>query len=206
MILTTTSAAALFLTMLVLSATPGPSDFAVVARSLSSGFRHGFLMVLGIVAADVLFILLAVLSLGVLAETLDGLFRWVRYACAAYLIWIAFQLWVARPQVTDLSEPVAASGGGSFMGGLMITLADPKAILFYMGLLPAFVDMPRITVADAVGIMLIATVVICGVKLSYAWLAHQARRLFADPRVRQRLDRLSAAVLAGLALYLIAGF
>lgn len=205
MILTTTSAAALFLTMLVLSATPGPSDFAVVARSLASGFRHGLLMVLGIVAADVLFILLAVLSLGVLAETLDGLFMWVRYACAAYLLWIALQLWTVKSQTGGLTEPVAASGAGSFMGGLMITLADPKAILFYMGLLPAFVDMPNITVADAVSIMFIATVVICGVKLSYAWLANRARRLLGNQQARRRLDRLSATVLAGLGLYLFTG-
>lgn len=203
MILTTTSALALFLTMLVLSAVPGPSDFAVVARSLASGFGQGLVMVLGIVAADLVFILLAVYSLSVIADSFDGLFRFVRYACGAYLLWLAQGMWRAVPAADGLPEP--GSSRGSFMTGFMITLADPKAILFYMGLLPAFVELTAVTLADTLAIMLIATVVICLVKLAYAWMADRARRLFTNPRARRRLNRLAALVLGGLGLFLFVG-
>ncbi len=196
----TSNVVALFVTMLVLSAAPGPSDFAVVSRALAAGFRQALFMVLGIVAADLLFIVVAVSSLSALAERFSLLFMFV---CAAYLLWLAYGLFRTRPGDYAPAEAGAAGSLASFTAGFLITLSDPKAILFYMGLLPAFVDMTAVGIRDAVIIMLIATVVICTVKLSYAYLAHRATALFHNDRLRQRLNYVAGGVLGGTGLFIV---
>lgn len=201
--MTGSSIAALFATMFVLSVAPGPSDFAVVARSIASGFAQSLFMIAGIVVADFLFILLAVYSLSEVAESLGNLFVWVKYVCGAYLMWLGVGTMRASPPSAAAPRVRQYSGYSSFLGGLLITLGDPKAILFYMGLFPAFVDLAKVSVADTVTIMVIATVIITGVKGTYAYLAGRAKLFFENARVRKRLDIAAGCVLAGTGAYLL---
>jgi len=194
---------ALFGTMLVLAVVPGPSDVMIIARSATSGFLHGALMTLGIIVADLVFILIAVLSLAAAADVVGPVFTWVRYLSAAYLLWLGVGL-MRAPATTATDVPLApASPGGSLFAGFSVTFGDPKAILFYLGLFPAFVDLPTITVTDTVLIMLIATGVVGGVKLGYAWAADRARTLLADATARQRLNQGSGLLLIGIAAWVV---
>jgi threonine/homoserine/homoserine lactone efflux protein len=198
------SIAALFGTMLVLSMAPGPSDFAVIARSIASGFGHGLLMIGGIVAADFLFILLAVYSLAAVAEAMGTLFTLLQYFGGAYLLWLGASAVRAHPKYEDVEDAPAHSRFSSFIGGLLITLGDPKAILFYMGLFPAFVDLADIAISDTVIIMSIATGVIVSVKASFAFAADRARRLFENARLKRRLDIAAGVVLISTGLFVLA--
>ncbi len=190
-------------TLLVLAVVPGPSDMMIVARAATSGFLHGALMTAGIIAADLVFILIAVLSLAAAAEVIGPVFTLVRYLSAAYLLWLGIGLLRAPVTVDAPTARAAASGHGSIIAGFTVTFGDPKAILFYLGLFPAFVDLPNITVSDTVLIMLIATAVVGGVKLSYAWLADRARVLLTAPVARRRLNRGAGLVLIGIALWVV---
>lgn len=201
--MTSSTIAALFGTMLVLSVAPGPSDFAVVARSISAGFVQALFMVGGIVIADFLFIALAVLSLAGVADSLGNLFVLVKYACGAYLIWLGAGSFRRKPTADDLPEIREESGYASFFSGLLITLGDPKAILFYLGLFPAFVDLPNISVTDTIIIMVIATVVVGGVKTSYAYLADRANLLFESSTMRKRMDMAAGSVLVCVGAFLL---
>lgn len=196
------SIALLFGTMLVLTIVPGPSDFAVVARAAGSGFRHGLLMIGGIIAADFLFILLAVYSLSMVAERWGGLFAVVQYLCAAYLVWLGFGMLRTTPGSADAPETDGFSGLSSFVSGLLITLGDPKAILFYMGLLPAFVELSSISLADTLTIMVTATIAIASVKTVYAYLADRARRFFENSAAQRTLDIAAGVVLMGTGVFL----
>lgn len=195
---------ALFGVMLLLSVVPGPSDIAVVSRSLSSGFGRAVYMVLGIVAADLVFIVVAVFGLTALYQLLGDFFVIVQYACGAYLIWLG---------VSQLRAKVQPNGGQQFGGqrwsnfgtGLLITLADPKAILFYMGLFPAFVDISSISVFDALAIMALATSVIVGVKLGYAYVADRATSFFKNAAARTWLNRIAGCGLVCVGLLVLVG-
>lgn len=199
--MTGASIAALLLTMLALSAAPGPSDFVLVAHSLRHGFRSALLLIAGIVAGDFIFIALAMLGLAFVAEALGGFFIGVKLAGAGFLLWLAIASW--RAESKDRMEQPASAGWSGFSTGLLITLGDPKAILFYMGLLPAFVDMHDLGWGDALVVMLCATLAIVLVKSCYAGLAQQARNWFATPGAQTMLNRFSALVMLAAALFLI---
>ena len=201
--MTISSVAALVGTMLILAIAPGPSDFAVVARSIAAGLAQGLLMVGGIVVADLLFILVAVHGLAEVAQSLDRLFALVKYACGAYLIFLGITSLRPRTKVADVSEVRKASGYSSFFGGLLITLGDPKAILFYMGLFPAFVDLSKVSLADTTVIMMIAIIVVGSVKAIYACLAERAKLLFENDAVRRKLDIAAGGVLVCTGLFLL---
>lgn len=203
--MTASTIAALFGTMLVLAIAPGPSDFAVVSRSIASGFTQGLIMIGGIVIADFIFIGLAVYSLAEVAESMSSLFVLVKYACGAYLIWLGVGSLKSQPKVEGVPRTREISGYSSFLGGLLITLGDPKAILFYMGLFPAFVDLSNISIPDTIVIMLTATMVVGGVKISYAYLADKAKLLFENSGIRQKVDRVAGGVLVCTGIFLLLG-
>lgn len=201
--MTTAATLALFGTMLAIAIVPGPSDFLVVGRSMAAGFTHGLGVTLGVIAADYIFILAAVLSLGVIAEQLGGLFVVVKYACGLYLIALGVATWVTRSGSAGDTYARRGPWLASVSSGFLITFGDPKAILFYMGLLPAFVDMATVTWGDALIVMAAATVTIATVKLSYAYLAGRAGVLLRNRRARRVMNLLGGGVLAGTGLFLL---
>ncbi|WP_420428174.1 LysE family translocator [Algiphilus sp.] len=196
-------ALALTAAMAVLAAVPSTSVMAVVARAASSGFGHGAAMALGVVAGDLVFIALALVGLAVLVEWLGPFFVVVRWAAALYLVVLAVQLWRSASRAAQLSAPVHDSTRlGSFSAGLMITLADQKAVFFYLGFLPAFVSLEYVTALDTAALMVIALIAVGGVKLVYVALADRLRHRLRGGGVGfvQRL----AAVVLGLAAVLVA--
>lgn len=198
-----TSLITMFMAMLALAAVPDASAFAVVARALASGISHAFITVLGIVTGDLVFILIAFYGLSAVAENYYGVFTFIKLVACGYLIWLAYQLWQAKPgntNITGVSEPSWLS---NFSCGLLITLSDPKAILFYISFLPAFVDLRQATILDASIILLLATTSIASIKLAYALMANKSRILFNNHTNVQNINRIAAIAMFATAIFLL---
>lgn len=187
------SLAAMAVAMTALAAMPSLSVFAVSSRAASAGFAHGALTALGVVLGDVIFILLALFGLKLLAETLGGLFFLVSYAASAYLIWMGLRLWRTTAPAGGLAVP-ATTALSSFSSGLLLTLGDQKAVLFYLGFLPAFVDLARATRLDVALIIVITLLTVGGVKLVYAYAASRAGAALGA-RNSRLLNHIAAAVM-----------
>ncbi len=181
--------------MFALALTPGPGVFATVATALASGFSRAAMVALGIVAGDLLFLMAAVFGLGALAEWMGGLFTIVKWLGAAYLIWLGIKLWRSEPSGPEASNQATASAKASFTNGLFITLGNPKVILFYLGFLPAFVDLSSLTATDVTVIAVVVSLVLGATMLGYAYAASSARRLFQTPRAKTVLNRASGGVM-----------
>ena len=201
--MTFSSTAALFGAMLVLAFIPSVSVLTVSARSAASGFIHGAFTTIGILTGDIVFILVAVLGLTILAETMGGLLFLVKYLGGAYLIWLGIKLWRSVPKSRKAEEVVESSLLSSFLTGLFITLGDQKAILFYLGFFPAFVDLSAISYFDTSIIMLIAIAAVGGVKLVYAFMADRAGLLFS-PTAYRGLNIAAGSVVIGVGVFLVA--
>jgi len=184
-------------TMIALSAVPGPSDFAVVACALSTGLRKAALMIVGIIIADICFILLAIYGLSAMAMAFEPVFLVLKYVGAVYLLWLGIRTLRAAPTKANVTTMPATpqSAFGSFSSGFLITLGDPKAVLFYLSLFPAFVDLAHLNLTDTVTIMLIATLAIAGVKGAYAYLATHALGFFANNNYPHYINHVAGSVL-----------
>ena len=193
--LTIASIGALFGSLIVLAIVPSVSVLAVTARAAAFGFSHGLFTAIGIVVADILFILIAVYGLALIAELMGDQFRLIQYIGAAYLIWLGISLWRTDTKARASDTVRQSSWLSSFMTGLLITLGDQKAILFYLGFFPAFIDLSSMTAVDTLIIILIAIFGVGGAKLVYAYLADRASVLFKDSNALRGINRLAASIM-----------
>ena len=172
--------ATLFATMAILGAIPSTSVFIVVSRSIASGFIHGFATATGIVIGDIIFILIAIYGLAIIADTMGNLFILVKYIASAYLIWLGIGLLKLKPDNAKIDKIQESSLLSSFLCGLFITLGDQKAILFYIGFFPAFLDLSNISIFDISIIIAITIIAVGGTKLIYAYMADRTKLIFKN--------------------------
>ena len=202
--MTLSSIAALFGTMIVLAMIPSPSVFAVVARSMASGFIHGLVTAMGIVVGDFIFIILAIYGLSAIAEAMGSLFVIVKYLGSAYLIWLGINLWRSKSKIFEVKGIRESSWLSNFLTGLLITLADHKAIFFYMSFFPAFLDLSKVSIFDISIIMVITMVAVGGSKIGYAYMADRARFLFKSARAKRGINIIAGIVMIGTGIFLLA--
>ena len=194
---------ALLGTMIVLAVIPSVSVLAVSARAAAFGFTHGMFTALGIVIADIIFILIAVYGLALVAELMGEQFRWIKYLGGFYLIWLGLSLWRTESRTRDSDTVERSSLGSSFLTGFLITLGDQKAILFYLGFFPAFIDLSQVTTADTLIIILIAIIGVGGAKLVYAYLADRASLLFKNTRAVRWINWLAGSLMITVGVVLL---
>ena len=181
--------------MFLLAMTPGPGVFATVARALASGFAHASVVVLGIVIGDLVFLLLAIHGLAAVADLLGELFALVKYLGAGYLLWLGLRLWRNDDVATGATPFQENSWFANLTSGLLITLGNPKVILFYLGFLPAFVDLATLDTADVAIIAGIVALVLGATMLGYAYAGSRARRLFQSQETKRILNRTAGSVM-----------
>ena len=189
--------------MLVLAASPGPGVFATTARAMASGFRPALAVIWGIVLGDIIFLLFAAFGLSMVARILGNLFFIVKLCGGAYLVWLGIKIWLKKPEpVQDHQNSATRSKWGNFVSGLIITLSNPKVILFYCGFLPTFLDLSALTIIDLALVVAIITGVLSGVLITYAYLASRARRMFTHERAIKRLNQTAGGIMvaAGVAI------
>ena len=181
--------------LFIAAASPGPGIAAIVARVLGRGTRGALAFTAGVALGDVVWLTVAILGLSALAQAFHGLFEIVKYAGAAYLLYLAWRLWTAPIALeTAREKPVRL-----FLGGLAVTMGNPKVMVFYLALLPALIDTARVTVVGYAELVAVTLGVLAIVFTGYVVLASRARRLFTSPRALKAVNRGTGAVMAGAA-------
>jgi len=186
--------------LFIAAASPGPGIAAIVARVLGRGPKGAVAFSIGVALGDVVWLSFAVLGLAALAQSFHGVFLVIKYLGAAYLLYIAYKLWTAPAASQEVEANRAAEHPAKlFLAGLAVTMGNPKVMVFYLALLPTFLDLTRITVLGFAELAL-ATLTVLGVVFAgYIVLAARARRLFTSPRAVRILNRATGTVMAGAA-------
>jgi threonine/homoserine/homoserine lactone efflux protein len=183
----------------IAAAIPGPGVIALVARALGSGFRATFPMLLGLALGDVIYLAAAVYGLAYIASAFGSAFLVIRYLGAAYLIWMAFSFWRSGITTETVSAKRTTGGAASFVAGLLVTLGNPKTMIFYLALLPTFIGLRLVGGADLAILIGLTFAVLIVVLLPYIALAGRARMLLQSPSRLRLLNRLAALFLGGAA-------
>jgi threonine/homoserine/homoserine lactone efflux protein len=181
-------------------AVPGPGVAAVVARSLARGSAGAPAFIAGFLVGDLAWFTVAATGLAALAKTAYVLFVAVKYAGAAYLLYIAYRMWTARnAAVEDGEVDVSQKPWRLFLSSMALTLGNPKTMIFFLALLPTVVKLETLTVLGFVEIAAVIAVALPIVLGSYVIAAVRARRLLRSPRAVRLVNRGSAAAIAGAA-------
>ena len=194
------NAATILVTMFVLSIVPGPSVFLVIVKSMTSNLSQGLITIGGIVFANIIFILLVVYGVGALLASMDGLYAIIKFAGSAYLFWLGIKLLRTKVKKAEIEQVAESSWHANFTAGFIVTISAPRAILFYVSLLPNVIDLTKARVPDVLLLMLIATVAVGGAKLPYALLAYRSSLFLQEEKPKRVIN-----LLAGVVMILIGG-
>jgi threonine/homoserine/homoserine lactone efflux protein len=182
-------------------ATPGPGIAALVARVLARGTQGVVPFIAGFLVGDFVWFAIAAAGLAVVAQSFSTLFLVLKYAGAAYLLWIAWKLWTAPAASVDpAAAPEGEGGWRLFSASLLLTLGNPKVILFFMALLPTVLDLGRMTPAVFAQVGALLLLVLASVLCAYTVAAARARRLFTSPRAMRAVNRGAGVAIAGAAV------
>lgn len=182
--------------LLLLWLTPGPVWVALTARALQGGFASAWPLAVGVTLGDLLWPLLAILGMAWVLDAWPGALtamRWV--AAGTFVVMGALVLRSAgKPLAADscLTRPGRWAG---LIAGIAVILANPKAILFYAGMLPGFFDVARLTWADIALVLAVSAAIPLAGNLLLAALVGRARAYLASPLAVRRTNRAAGALL-----------
>jgi threonine/homoserine/homoserine lactone efflux protein len=176
----------------VLCFTPGPAVLYVVSVALSRGFRPGLAAAGGILAGNTMYFALSATGITAVLLASGALFDALKTAGAAYLVWVGLRMVFSRNETRATVAP--RHERSAFLRGFVVQGANPKALIFFVALVPQFID-PAGSLGLQILILGVTGVVIeLAVLTLYVTLAVRARRL-AGARLAGTLERVGGAFL-----------
>jgi len=182
---------------------PGPTTMLVMGHALASGTRIGLLSLIGVALGDVAAIALSMLGLGLLLAASAEAFQALKWLGAVYLIWLGIKLWRAPPALIDaagLNPHKRATALRAILQAFIVTMLNPKGLLFFTAFLPQFIDAGKPLLPQAM--LLTATMVVLAVAIQSCWivLIGRAKRRIVSSHVMKNLNRAGGAMLIGAGL------
>jgi threonine/homoserine/homoserine lactone efflux protein len=174
--------------LFILFLTPGPVWLALTARTLAGGFHAAWPLALGVVVGDALWPFVAILGVTWVVSVFSGFLAAMKWVAAA--VFLVMGGLVLRN----------ASMWAGFLAGIVVILANPKAILFYMGVLPGFFDLTDVTGSDIAAIVAISMAVPLVGNIIFALFVDRARRLLTSPKALRRTNIAAGLMLIAVGL------
>ena len=195
---------AFVIAVIVFLAIPGVGNLAIITSTTKGRVIGGLAATLGVIVGDQVLMWLAVAVVAAVLSANPALFHVVQYAGALYLAWIGVRMILAKPG----DRPVLNMQPHHFFRqAMLITLLNPKAIVFYMAFFPLFVDPAKHQGLATFGVMAatiaVLTFLYCVVVISITHFA--ADRMRASPRVAAWLNRVAGTMLVGFGVKLALG-
>ena len=180
---------------------PGPVWVALTARALSGGFAAAWPLAVGVALGDLIWPLAAILGLTWIESSYGDFLSVLRWVAAAIFLIMGILL-IRKPAATmnadsRLTRPGMLAG---FTVGVAAVIGNPKAILFYMGMLPGFFDLTRLTGWDIAVILAVSAAIPLAGNLALALFIDRARQLLSSPHSIRRINILSGILLIGVGI------
>jgi len=182
--------------LVILFLTPGPVWVAIIARGLAGGFSAAWPLAAGVAIGDLIWPLAAIFGLSwilsVYAGFMDAM-RWVAVAIFILMGWLLIRH-ADRPiaQDSSLTRPGRWAG---FAAGVAVILGNPKAILFYMGVLPGFFDLRKVTGPDIAAILAVSVAIPMTGNLIFALMIDRVRSVLSSPAALRRMNLTAGCLL-----------
>jgi threonine/homoserine/homoserine lactone efflux protein len=176
---------------------PGPGVAALIGQSLGGPLRTALFFLIGIILGDIAYLTIAVAGLTALTALIPSAFTAIKLASGVYLIFIGYKFWTNKSGLTKIQSATARSDLKTLMAGLLLTLGNPKTIVFYLALLPSVMDLRTVHPAQWAVLAALTALVLMATLSPYVFLAHRARKTMTNPKALTRLNQAAALVIGG---------
>ncbi len=185
---------------ITLALLPGPIVTLVIANGLRHGTRAALTNIAGVQAGLAIVIGIVAVGLTSLMAMMGYWFDWVRFAGAAYLVWLGIKL-IRAPVAGIEAEAPPPPRGGFFLQGFLVALSNPKLLVFFGAFIPQFVDMSKDHLPQVILLGVTFMVTAGATDATYALLAGRVRHFFSARRTRL-LSRVSGSFMIGGGIWL----
>jgi len=179
---------------------PGPSVAALTSRVLQRGWRGALPFAAAMWIGEAVWFAFAALGLGTVARDLGWALWAVKAGGAIYLLYLAWSLWTASVVSGEDEFAPNRSAWRLFLAGLAVTMGNPKIMVFYLSLLPAFVDLADLSLFELAQLTTILLLTLALIDGCYIVVASKARAGLRSPRAMRISNRIGATVMAGAAV------
>ena len=185
----------------ILFITPGPVWVALLARAVSGGFHAAWPLAVGVAIGDAVWPILAILGVGWVVNEIAGIMIIVRYVAAAVFLTMGAVLMLKADVALSGDKRLTRPGmWAGFIAGVLVILGNPKAILFYMGVLPGFFDLTEVGAWDVLAIVVVSILTPLLGNLAVAGFVNHARDLLQTPEAVRRINRISGGLLIAVGI------
>ncbi|MBY4870383.1 LysE family translocator [Burkholderia sp. Bp9017] len=198
--MTLSTLAVFAIALLVTAGTPGPSVAALVARVLTNGVRDVLPFLAAMWIGEALWLTLAVAGLSAFARTFETGLLVLKLLGVAYLLFLAWKMWTAPTGTQADDLPRGQSPWHMFVAGTLVTLGNPKIVLFYLALLPTIIDLSHVSTAGWAELVATMLAVLITADCAWAFVATRVRKFILTRRAIKIANRTSAAAMAGAAV------
>lgn len=182
---------------------PGPGLAAIVATVLAGGARRALWFCVGVIIGDLTWLMLSLSGLALIAQQIPVIFDAIKWAGVTYLVYLAVKIWRTAPsEPEDIMHARPKSVTARVLAGYSITMGNPKAMLFYLALLPSLMSPERISIAMGLSLCLAVVAVLATVFAVYIFAAEKARRAMSSNQSVQKFNRITATALGGAAVWI----
>lgn len=194
------------LAMAAIWLTPGPVWVAIIARALTSGFRGVWPLSIGVAIGDAIWPLIAILGLGTIVGDSEALLIALRWIAAVVFFGMGILLLRHASQPVEKDSRLTRRGRwAGFTAGLLAIAGNPKAALFYIGVLPGFFHITSLTNTDIAIIVAMSATVPFILNLCMGAVVAAARAKLATPGGMRRMNMISGCLLVGVGLIIAGG-
>jgi threonine/homoserine/homoserine lactone efflux protein len=189
--------------MIVLAATPGPGVFGSMARAVSDGFKMSLFFIGGLVIGDSILLALALLGLSAIAKLMGSMFLAIRIAGGLYLVYLGIRMFISSTLNASAKTKNTENPWQTCMSGILLSLGNPKPILFYASVLPTIINFNDVRISDALLMMVLIGLVSFSVVGTYSYIASLTHKIQMSETVQRRINQAAGVVMIVVGLFVI---
>jgi threonine/homoserine/homoserine lactone efflux protein len=190
--------------MIILAATPGPGVFASIAKAIAEGFKASLYFIGGLVAGDIIFLLLALFGLSAVAKIMGGMFLLVKIIGGLYLMYLGIKIY--RSVQIHIHDQAKHDSNRiqTFTSGFLVTIGNPKPILFYASVLPTIINFNDVKSLDVLMMTILIAVVSFSVLGMYSYIASLSNKITMSRGWQKRINQVAGLVMITVGIFIIA--
>jgi len=189
--------------MIVLAATPGPGVFGSMAKAAAEGFKMSLFFIGGLVLGDIVFLSLALLGLSAISKMMGDMFVAIRIVGGLYLIYLGIKMFRSSPNSTNTKTNREENKWQTCVSGFLLTLGNPKPILFYASVLPTIINFNEVRWIDALVMMTLVALVSFSVLGTYSYIASLSHKIQLSRKMQTRTNQTAGCVLALVGIFVM---
>jgi len=193
-----------FIAIFIFGITPGPGTFALLGKALTTGIRECFPMALGMTISDIIYLILATFGLAVIAENYSALFTAIRFIGAGYLMYMGWKMWTAKVN-SEIENKMMSKESfiSAFFQGFLISMSNPKVILFYIAFLPTFIDLTTLNHSDIFLLSILTFFALMIGLMLVSFGASSVKRYLKSEKAIKGLNRTAGSIMFGAGIFLL---